>query len=70
MPAMTGTGQLAVVIRCGALSPGGGFVFGKVFDVCVGRVRFDCLYALLGSCFGLVSLAGSDDLAVWRLEVW
>lgn len=40
-----------------------------VFDLGVGRVCLDRLNALLGACLRLVTLAGSDDLAVRGLEV-
>jgi hypothetical protein len=40
-----------------------------VFDLGVGRVRLDRLNALFGTGLRLVSLAGSDDLAVRSLEV-
>jgi hypothetical protein len=46
-----------------------GFGVGVVFDLGAGRVRLDCLNALLGTCLRLVTLAGGDDLAVRGLEV-
>jgi hypothetical protein len=40
-----------------------------VFDLGVGRVRFDCLNPVLGVSLRLVTLAGSDDFAVRGLQV-
>jgi hypothetical protein len=59
--ARDGKRRYALVVR--------GLLFGQVYDLRVGSVRFDRLNALVGTFLGLVPLAGGDDFAVGRLEV-
>jgi hypothetical protein len=59
--ARDGKRRYALVVR--------GLLFGQVYDLRVGSVRFDRLNALVGTLLGLVPLAGGDDFAVGRLEV-